>query len=1493
MVEDEVPASDWVEVLDNEGGGASFDLVGGAYVAPDYMTGWVLSKESGSFILASPSGTKTVFTSAGGNSEYQAKTISWQATSKSVRMVYEHAEGTASYLLVKEIAPSPPGVTCGETSPTTTPGCRTLTFQYSKCTNCQGWYRLSSIKYFDASGSASGQTVSEYTYNSSSQLIAQADPRSGVNGGKPLEETYSYKPSSSRLASVTPPGQQPWLFDYYDTNAYGWELESALKNVSRASLVANSPTATGTIVYRVPVSGSGAPYDMGPATVAAWGQSDYPVDAVAVFPPDQVPAGSVPSDFSHATLHYFDPEGYEVNTAPSAPPGAEGASITTTEVDMHGNLVRSLSPQNRLTALAAGSNSVSRSRELDSHSVFSADGTEMLESWGPLHPVRLAGGETKEARVHTVVAYVNPAPPTGQAPYHLPTTETTGAAIAGQSEDVDKRITEYNYNWNLRLPTEEVVDPGSGHLAIKSVTVYDEATGMPVEVRQPSNPSGGGAGTTKHVYYTGANNNQGSSYPECNSKPVYAGLLCKTLPAAQASGTDRPELLVKTVNSYNGLDQPTEIVESPGGGTSNVRKKLLTYDALGRQTTKKIEGGGAPIPKVEVEYSKELGAPVAERFKCATECEGPQFQTSFGLGGTGNDPLYWPSDVAVDASGNSWIVDKGRHRIVQYNEAGEFIREAGGIGSTGGKLREPSALAIDSAGNIDVTDTYNNRITQFSSTGAFIQVIGSNVNKTKVEAGGTTLEKNRCTAASGHVCQAGSTGSGEGQISEPIGITTTGGQNFFVVERANNRVEKFSPQGEVLAKFGESGSGNGQLKEPTAIGFQGFLLWVADTGNNRMQAFTTSYAYSRKFGAAGSGDGQLAKPAGVETDASGNVWVSDQGNGRVQKFTENGQFLLKFGSAGESQSSFTAPEGLALDGKGNILVVDSSRWRVQKWSMTAFDSQETKTTYDTLGRVTSYEDADGNKATRTYDLFSRPEKASNNKGSQTFRYDSTSGFPVEVEDSAAGIFTAIYNADGAITDKILPNGLTAESDFDATGATEHLAYRKASNCGASCLWLDFGLQRSIHGQILEESGTLGTKRYSYDPAGRIISAQETPSGGQCTSRLYTYDADSNRKSLTTRSGVGGVCANSGGTVQNYSYDAGDRLVGPTYDGFGRITYLPAAYAGGKDLATNYFANDMVATQSQNGITNTFLLDSSLRQRMRLQGSGLEGTEVFHYDSPSDAPAWTERGSTWSRNIPGIGGELAAVQESGKEVTLQLTNLHGDVSATAAINPAVTGLKATLNYDAFGVPTFGNAGRFGWLGGSQRRTELPSGVVQMGARSYVPSLGRFLTPDPIMGGSANPYDYAEQDPINEFDLEGTCSTKKGCKAVRRTRRTRVRSTIERIRAKMQKAREQRNKASNRASTYSGFLEANNLRLPWEKAAEKSLDIIEKAIKGAFEDCGQTANDFFAVGTASGGIGLLLSKGGPQAAAVGGIFIQMGVYAGLTGSLFYGASRAGVC
>jgi RHS repeat-associated protein len=292
-------------------------------------------------------------------------------------------------------------------------------------------------------------------------------------------------------------------------------------------------------------------------------------------------------------------------------------------------------------------------------------------------------------------------------------------------------------------------------------------------------------------------------------------------------------------------------------------------------------------------------------------------------------------------------------------------------------------------------------------------------------------------------------------------------------------------------------------------------------------------------------------------------------------------------------------------------------------------------------------------------------------------------------------------------------------------------------------------------------GSTDLVSYRYDRAGRLTEVHDRPAGEGCTTRTYAYDANSNRLSRTTRSpGDGGACdTTSADQVQTSAYDAADRMTAPgvAYDPFGRMTNIPASHSGGGQLETGYYVNDMVRSQTQDGVTKSWLLDPTL-QRHRASVPNAGHQEILHYADDSDSPTWTEQlanGTTtsWTRNIEGIDGDLAAIHDSQTGTTLHLTNLHGDIVATASTDSSTTRPLQTFESDEFGNPGQPIDRRYDWLGGKQRRTELASGVVQMGVRSYVPAMGRFTSVDPVPGGSANAYDYAGQDPVNTFDLDG--------------------------------------------------------------------------------------------------------------------------------------------
>ncbi|WP_261575976.1 RHS repeat-associated core domain-containing protein [Frankia gtarii] len=437
---------------------------------------------------------------------------------------------------------------------------------------------------------------------------------------------------------------------------------------------------------------------------------------------------------------------------------------------------------------------------------------------------------------------------------------------------------------------------------------------------------------------------------------------------------------------------------------------------------------------------------------------------------------------------------------------------------------------------------------------------------------------------------------------------------------------------------------------------------------------------------------------------------------------------------------------------------------------TTADSITLTTGYDTWGRVTSQTDADGNSTTTAYDIDGHVSSVNDGKGTYAYTYDSSTEHRGLVTSlgvgagSAPSTFTATYNGDGKIATQTYPNGLVATNQYDNTASPTTLTYAKSGST-----WLTYSEIDNINGQ----GRVVGTPNqgieYLYDSSGRLALARDVRANGStqtCTSRRYVYDADSNRTQEISypdagTNAPGATCSTS--TTPTYSlshsYDQADRMTdtGYAYDKFGRTTTVPAADAGGTALTVGYNADDMVASETQGSTTRTYTLDPARRIRSWTQGST---TSTNHYtDSADDSPAWIATGSAWTRNIHGIGTGLAAAQDSTGTVTLHLADLHGNIVATADDTTTATSTTSFQETNEFGKPYNPTTAypRYGWLGAQQRSHDTLSSITLMGARLYNPNTGRFLQTDPVPGGSANPYDYANQDPYNGTDLDGLHTT----------------------------------------------------------------------------------------------------------------------------------------
>ncbi|MFD6102362.1 PA14 domain-containing protein, partial [Nocardia salmonicida] len=475
--------------------------------------------------------------------------------------------------------------------------------------------------------------------------------------------------------------------------------------------------------------------------------------------------------------------------------------------------------------------------------------------------------------------------------------------------------------------------------------------------------------------------------------------------------------------------------------------------------------------------------------------------------------------------------------------------------------------------------------------------------------------------------------------------------------------------------------------------------------------------------------------------------------------------------------SFPAMDGLPSRTISYDYAVDGD----PRKSKTTDSSGSTLTVTNLHHKVISYTDTAGAVTTSTYDMAGRGiTHATTIKGvtsTMAYHWDAASRL-IKVDLDGTTIATPTYQA-GDVQTVAYSNNTGLTIGRGSSGTPTELAWSAGGSTVTSAVI------RSRDNRIIDESVTDTAPgannynyHYAYDTVGRLVAAavpfHELTYGFAADNACGTNPKaglNSNRTSFSD-SHNGGAPA-----VTNYCYDNADRLlstIGATnlsfnYDGYGNATkvgtdtlaydstrrHMKTTTAAGRSVDYTRDVTDRITARTvqeptgvakitrygftEDGAGADFVLDSAgaLRQRLVKLPGGVLMTKNY---APGNVSNWS---------YPDVRGSILFTADGAgaRTGTMHLYDPYGQ-----NIDPT-TGAIGDI-----AIPATAEGGMdFGWLGehtipiehvGSQQ-------ALEMGDRTYLPVLGRFLQTDPVEGGSANAYDYVNADPINNLDLTGRC------------------------------------------------------------------------------------------------------------------------------------------
>jgi trimeric autotransporter adhesin len=317
--------------------------------------------------------------------------------------------------------------------------------------------------------------------------------------------------------------------------------------------------------------------------------------------------------------------------------------------------------------------------------------------------------------------------------------------------------------------------------------------------------------------------------------------------------------------------------------------------------------------------------------------------------------LNWPSGVAVDALGNIYIADTRNDRIRMVTKSSGIITTVAGGGTpdctgdggqaTSAGLSHPGGVAVDASGNIYIVNSYCNRIQMVTKSTSIITTVAGNGTRGYGGDGGLATSARLyypngvAVDASGNIYIADTFNLLIRMVTKSTGIITT---------VAGNRTLGYSGDGGLAT--------SARLHYPySVVADASGNIYIADIGNHKLRMVTKSTGIITTVAGSGTtvagngthgfrGDGGLAtlsrlyNPSGVAVDSFGNIYIADSSNSRIRMVTKSTGIITTVagngthgysGDGGLAKSAkLNYPKNVAVDASGNLYIADLHRIRV-------------------------------------------------------------------------------------------------------------------------------------------------------------------------------------------------------------------------------------------------------------------------------------------------------------------------------------------------------------------------------------------------------------------------------------------------------------------------------------------------------------------------------------------------------------------------------------